>query len=151
MINPDWTRWIVASFHRHLQTLEGDVFIHGIQDVGQELTTDKRIEAKVNSPIFVLTSSDSYEVSVEVAVILTSADTDKPLQHYTDAGVIQNKLTQCVLVSQIGDEMDTLADFANAAPDGDLLSNTERSAPQIQQTLIVGRYTLFIEDGTGVL
>ncbi len=126
-INPNWTKWIIASitkhFHDRLQTISG---IH-THDPGSYYRLNNRdsefCEVRVDGPRFKEISKGYFSSYVEINIFI-SIDMDKGdmLRMPTLMGTVQNAMTQPIVIYRLGNGCDddkskvcclTLIDSAN--------------------------------------
>lgn len=106
-INPDWTRWIVASITKHFHNaIEVEFGIQTI-DPGIYFSTTTReskyCEVRVDGPMFKELSKGYFNARVQVNIFI-SIDMDRTDMTVmpTIMGIVQNAMSKSIVVERLG-------------------------------------------------
>jgi len=69
-MNDSWTKWIIASIHKHLSLLEESDFKYQLDGKDSVNENDKTFEVRVDGPVFTQISHSDFKVDIRVNVLI---------------------------------------------------------------------------------
>lgn len=108
MIDPNWTRWLVASVHKHaMAAFPEDLFIEGVGGWNKTVLNARRRELRFTGPSYHQYAPGCYFAYIYVSFLLTDTIEESPMALQTDVGLTQSLLSEDWPVYKIGSATDT--------------------------------------------
>lgn len=103
-INPNWTRWIWASATKWWDDHKGDLPIFFEGDDRDTADLQDYIEFRMDGPKFVEFTADSYEVRVQINILVASVMNSKTTHRFQQTmGLVQSMFSKTIPVFKYGD------------------------------------------------
>lgn len=152
MINPNWSRWITASFANHFEiAMDAAGLAFYVEGDEREREEVNLIEFRIDGPLFKFPSATLTRLDVEVNILIKTIVDRKDLYlHERHIGLVSEAFVNAIAVNKVGpdvvDDGTLLGCFRLRSDFREILQISKfgliRGVSPVMQTTIEGHYRL---------
>lgn len=106
-MNPSWPKWIISSVYKHFDARKASVKLYFDYSDRTHMKEEDHSEVRVDIPVIEKTAHESWDILVEINVIVDSVEDHKDgYRALKYAGIMGRCFTDQIPIRRYGDELD---------------------------------------------